>query len=687
MRKLSFTLRRRSGNRSGADRSPELSSPSGFQWRSHVTHDMTWASHSSRGGSGGSSERDGVAPFAFQRLLGTGAFGEVWLATHRDTGASLALKELAVVDLVAVDNEVAILRRCRHANVVAYFGTYHEPERVFIIMEYCELGVRDLIELVMPNRVLTEGQVRSIVAQTLAALRYLHDFGILHRDLKGANLLLSADGVVKVADFGVSVFGRSDSATVGSPYWMAPEVVEAQSYGPSCDVWSLGIVVLELLQGRPPRHEHNPVVVLRMVVVKPPPELDPDVAVSAKCRHFVSRCLAKDPRARASAAELLEHAWMADVDVTPLRMRISEALVARQVRAALPPPLPARDPRDEVDQQQQQQQPFATHMASSGTVVVREEAFSLSTNSSAVVVCDDGSVYDSLATMRQVCATTVEREPSDSCSDSSTLVPVLQRAPSDMELALASAEGKAVAAPVDPKVAEEQGAMLAELRELVLKQAMELEVLREQVEATQGDEGHDSGDAALSPARLRASRSPALALKAATSATLRRLSKKASSSTIAAGSPPRDEAPSDEPRHRPIATESLPQGAEWAAVEAQLAQLVATTHATIVSQVLALAPARRRRTAAVELRGNTLVVQLRSGEDAVLEELPLDPETVVTELAAERRYKLKLTWLAGTRVLECETDDERLRFAVNLRTMLRITRMRAAKNAGSAIGL
>jgi serine/threonine protein kinase len=116
-----------------------ISSPSGFKHASHVGSDLSWS------GCGGS-----VEAFDFQRLLGTGAFGEVWLAKHTATQQVFAMKELPVLDLKAVEQEVDILKRCRHDNIVSYYGTVSEPqrERIYILMEYCEMGVRDLIEKV-----------------------------------------------------------------------------------------------------------------------------------------------------------------------------------------------------------------------------------------------------------------------------------------------------------------------------------------------------------------------------------------------------------------------------------------------------------------------------------------------------------------------------------------------------------
>jgi len=163
----------------------------------------------------------------------------------------------------------------------------------------------------------SESLVAIYVTQTLHGLRYLHEQGVLHRDIKGANILTTKDGSVKLADFGVAMSmsdasetGNSDrdADVVGSPYWMAPETIEMQTPTTGCDIWSLGCTIIELLTGKPPYMELEPMSALFRIVQDPHPPLPRGISESLK--SFLLLCFNKDPMKRDSAEHLLSHQWL-----------------------------------------------------------------------------------------------------------------------------------------------------------------------------------------------------------------------------------------------------------------------------------------------------------------------------------------------------------------------------------------
>uniref|UniRef100_A0A3Q4MZ69 non-specific serine/threonine protein kinase n=1 Tax=Neolamprologus brichardi TaxID=32507 RepID=A0A3Q4MZ69_NEOBR len=249
--------------------------------------------------------------------LGDGAFGKVYKAQNKQNGTLAAAK---VIDTKTEDEledymvEIDILASCNHHHIVKLLDAFYFESKLWILIEFCAGGAVDAIMLEL-ERPLTEPQIRVVCKQTLEALAYLHESKIIHRDLKAGNILLSLDGDVKLADFGVSAkntktLQRRDSF-IGTPYWMAPEVVMCETskdrpYDYKADIWSLGVTLIELAQIEPPNHEMNPMRVLLKIAKSEPPTLMNPSRWSPEFSDFLRKALDKNVDNRWSTVQLLQ---------------------------------------------------------------------------------------------------------------------------------------------------------------------------------------------------------------------------------------------------------------------------------------------------------------------------------------------------------------------------------------------
>ncbi|XP_063291017.1 STE20-like serine/threonine-protein kinase isoform X3 [Pelobates fuscus] len=269
--------------------------------------------------------------------LGDGAFGKVYKAQSKETGILAAAK---VIDTKSEDEledymvEIDILASCDHPHIVKLLDAFYYENNLWILIEFCAGGAVDAVMLEL-ERPLTEPQIRVVCRQTLEAMRYLHESKIIHRDLKAGNILLTLDGDVKLADFGVSAkntrtIQRRDSF-IGTPYWMAPEVVMCETskdkpYDFKADVWSLGVTLIEMAQIEPPHHELNPMRVLLKIAKSEPPTLAQPSRWSRDFNDFLRKCLEKNVDNRWSTAQLLQHPFVSSVNSNkPVRELIAEA--------------------------------------------------------------------------------------------------------------------------------------------------------------------------------------------------------------------------------------------------------------------------------------------------------------------------------------------------------------------------
>eukprot|EP00542_Grammatophora_oceanica_P020865 CAMPEP_0194051110 /NCGR_PEP_ID=MMETSP0009_2-20130614/38628_1 /TAXON_ID=210454 /ORGANISM="Grammatophora oceanica, Strain CCMP 410" /LENGTH=549 /DNA_ID=CAMNT_0038698047 /DNA_START=80 /DNA_END=1729 /DNA_ORIENTATION=+ len=248
------------------------------------------------------------------KLIGEGSFGAVYKAKHKTTHAVVAVKIISngpESENDKIKSEIDILSRCDSPYIVGYFECFLKPE-MWIIMEFCEGGsMTDLIE----ETSLPEDCIRAVCASIVLGLEYLHGVAnVCHRDVKCGNVLLSKDGHVKLADFGVSAELTNTlnkrKTVVGSPFWMAPEVIRESHYDGRADVWSLGITVIEMAEGAPPHSNLNPLRAIFVIPTKPAPTLtDPDIW-SPEMLDFVRCCCQKDPTQRYDSAQLSSHPFV-----------------------------------------------------------------------------------------------------------------------------------------------------------------------------------------------------------------------------------------------------------------------------------------------------------------------------------------------------------------------------------------
>lgn len=238
------------------------------------------------------------------------SYGSVYKARDSKDGSVVAIKVLEVEDDAAdLKREIDILKDCTSPYIVGYKGAFEKNSHVWIAMEYCAGGsVCDLMAVC--ERTLSEAQIAAIVKQSLLGLAYLHQKKLIHRDIKSGNILLTKSGECKLADFGVSAqlsgtLNNKRKTVIGTPYWMAPEVLQSQDYDGKADIWSLAITAIEMALGEPPLSNIHPMRAIFMIPNSPPPTLPDPSQWSDEFNDFLRTCLQKDPEKRPDAMTLL----------------------------------------------------------------------------------------------------------------------------------------------------------------------------------------------------------------------------------------------------------------------------------------------------------------------------------------------------------------------------------------------
>ncbi|CAI9285286.1 unnamed protein product [Lactuca saligna] len=258
-------------------------------------------------------------------LIGCGAFGRVYMGMNLDSGELLAVKQVSVVVNTAskdktqahireLEEEVKLLKNLSHPNIVRYLGTAREEESLNIFLEFVPGG--SISSLLGKFGSFPESVIRMYTKQLLLGLEYLHKNGIMHRDIKGANILVDNKGRIKLADFGASkkvvelATMTGAKSMKGTPYWMAPEVILQTGHSFSADIWSVGCTVIEMATGKPPwSQQYQEVAALFHIgTTKAHPPI-PD-HLSAEAKDFLLKCLQKEPNLRPDASELLQHPFV-----------------------------------------------------------------------------------------------------------------------------------------------------------------------------------------------------------------------------------------------------------------------------------------------------------------------------------------------------------------------------------------
>ena len=258
--------------------------------------------------------------FDIVNQIGKGSYGSVYKAIHKESRQVVAIKKVPF-DLQDMLKEIYVMQECDSPHIVKYYGTYFKGSDLWIVMEFCGAGsILDIMKLrgrassdeINRPQVKTfhETEIATIFRGTLKGLEYLHQNKKIHRDIKAGNILLTFEGNAKLADFGVAAQLNNTIAkrftSIGTPLWMAPEVIQEIGYDCVADIWSLGITALEMAEGKVPYMEMHPVRAMFKIPDNPPPTFSHPDTWSSEFIEFVSKCLVKNPHKRSSASDLLK---------------------------------------------------------------------------------------------------------------------------------------------------------------------------------------------------------------------------------------------------------------------------------------------------------------------------------------------------------------------------------------------
>ncbi|KCV68684.1 STE/STE20/TAO protein kinase [Fonticula alba] len=270
--------------------------------------------------------------------IGQGSFGSVYKARQLSTGEIVAIKKMSIQgeqgseSWIEIMKEIAFIATMNNESMVRHVAAHLKNSTVWLVMEFCMGSVSDVLEVLRAP--LLETEISALVASVLEGLIYLHGTNRIHRDIKAANILLTSRGKVRLGDFGAASMSDPANTFIGTPCWMAPEVIlamESGLYTQRADIWSLGITCIELAEQKPPLFEMNTMSALYHIPQNPPPRLQAPERWSADFNHFVESCLQMAPSDRHSALRLREHPFISNYRDTHSR---TLKILVRRARSA-----------------------------------------------------------------------------------------------------------------------------------------------------------------------------------------------------------------------------------------------------------------------------------------------------------------------------------------------------------------
>ncbi|XP_077047154.1 serine/threonine-protein kinase PAK 3-like [Agelaius phoeniceus] len=302
-------------------------------WEVDSKHPLTWNDDDKPAAWNTVSEEEPAEKYLEVEQIGQGAFGTVYKGLDRATGGEVAIKKMSLrgQNRERAVNEILLLKDKKNPNIVNSLDSFLVDGDLWLVMEYMDGGT--LRDVVRQTR-MAEGEMAAVSRECLQGLDFLHSNRVIHRDLKSSNILLGMDGSVRLADFGLcaqlSPEQDQRSSMVGTAHWMAPEVVTRSPYGPKVDIWSFGIVTIEMVEGEPPYFRETAAMARALIRQNGTPQLQEPRRLSALLRDFLECSLEPDEERRWAAQELLQHPFLSSAK--PLSSLTPLITAAKQLR-------------------------------------------------------------------------------------------------------------------------------------------------------------------------------------------------------------------------------------------------------------------------------------------------------------------------------------------------------------------